>query len=123
MSSDNYQENFTAFGGNGFPTSSDRSKDSNHAESIHELHKNLCFSSDNVLKSGATGIYSPHLQPSFSTSRPKILDNVPKQGDEIMGLPFSDRCKREDFGNHLLAQEDCEVSFLVTYSVIFKVQL
>lgn len=101
-------ENFTAFGGNGFPTSSDRSKDSNHAESIHEPHKNLCLSSDNVLKSGATGIYSPHLQPSFSTSRSKILDNVPKQGDEIMGLPFSDRCKREDFGNHLLAQEDCE---------------
>lgn len=101
-------ENFTAFGGNSFPTSSDRSKDSNHAESIHEPHKNLCLSSDNVLKSGATGIYSPHLQPSFSTSRSKILDNVPKQGDEIMGLPFSDRCKREDFGNHLLAQEDCE---------------
>ncbi|XP_023553566.1 calmodulin-binding transcription activator 3 isoform X2 [Cucurbita pepo subsp. pepo] len=104
----NYPAPLSAFGGNGFPTSSDRSKDSNHAESIHELHKNLCFSSDNVLKSGATGIYSPHLQPSFSTSRPKILDNVPKQGDEIMGLPFSDRCKREDFGNHLLAQEDCE---------------
>ncbi|XP_022984174.1 calmodulin-binding transcription activator 3 isoform X2 [Cucurbita maxima] len=104
----NYPAPLSAFGGNGFPTSSDRSKDSNHAESIHEPHKNLCLSSDNVLKSGATGIYSPHLQPSFSTSRSKILDNVPKQGDEIMGLPFSDRCKREDFGNHLLAQEDCE---------------
>ncbi|XP_038904062.1 calmodulin-binding transcription activator 3 isoform X2 [Benincasa hispida] len=103
---DIYQENFTAFGGNGFPTTSDRSKYSNSAGLVYEPHKKIFFSSENVLESSATGIYSSHLRPSFSTSQPQLLDDVPKQGDEIVGLLFSDKCKRTVFNNHLHAQED-----------------
>lgn len=106
--SDIYQEDFTAFGGNGFPTTSDRSKYSNSVGFIYEPHRKLCFSSENVLESGTTGIYSSHLQPSFFTSQPQILDDVPKQGDEIVGLLSSDKCKRTVFNNHLHSQEDCQ---------------
>lgn len=112
MLSDNYQENFSVFSGNGFPTTSDRSKDNNSAGLNCVPQKNLNFSSENVLESGSTGIYSSNLEPSLSASQPEISGDVPKLGDEVLRMLFTDKCKRKEFNNHLHSQEDCLVSSL-----------
>ncbi|XP_022136635.1 calmodulin-binding transcription activator 3 isoform X3 [Momordica charantia] len=108
--SDNYQENFSVFSGNGFPTTSDRSKDNNSAGLNCVPQKNLNFSSENVLESGSTGIYSSNLEPSLSASQPEISGDVPKQGDEVLRMLFTEKCKRKEFNNHLHSQEDCQTS-------------
>ncbi|KAJ4715755.1 Calmodulin-binding transcription activator [Melia azedarach] len=109
----NYQGKFSPVTGADFisPAQADKSRVANDAGLTYEPQKNLDFQSwEDVLQNCAQGIGSQPF-PTFSSTQPENLGNLPKQGHEILGELFSNSFgERKEFGSHLEIQGEWQTS-------------
>lgn len=110
---DNYQGRFSVLTGVDFisPAQADKSTNSNDVGLTYEPQKNLDFPSwEDVLQNCSQGVGSQAFHPSFSSTQPEALGDIPKQGHDILGEPFTNSFgEPKEFGSHLQTRGEWQV--------------
>ncbi|KAH9718714.1 calmodulin-binding transcription activator 3 [Citrus sinensis] len=100
----NYQGKFSVVPGADFisPAQTDKSRNSNDTGLTYEPQKNLDFPSwEDVLQNCSQGV----------GSQPEALGDIPNQGYDILGEPFTNSFgERKEFGSHLQTRGEWQAS-------------
>lgn len=100
---DNYQGKFSVVPGADFisPAQTDKSRNSNDTGLTYEPQKNLDFPSwEDVLQNCSQGV----------GSQPEALGDIPNQGYDILGEPFTNSFgERKEFGSQLQTRGEWQV--------------